>query len=402
MNDDRRYVKAMWAFALEENGDYARAAAVAREVLAEDPTGGWIGVGGFVGVVGCGRSPPPLTYLSRRWRHLMAADVTALHALAHTFEMVSAKAEGEETYKEFEGKWEHLEHSLFINHVAWHRAIFNLYLSPSPAAKAPTLLDVSGRAIRGLHGQHDQEANEGTRRALALYDGFLVTNNGTTAPATPLAMADAASLLWRLLLRGALDRADPRWATLRRFYAQGGYETAHVTSFNDMHMLLCLAVADPPAAKAALASMRRRATAVPGRVGRWLRRVQQRLTATPLEPTNVGVLAAVGLDVGEAILAFAEGQYARAARLLAASRPRWILVGGSHAQRDVLMLTLIEACVRGGGETDLLRLARELLAERASVKDPRNEEGTWDRLRAVEARLRAGGAEGARGSEEEL
>lgn len=51
LNDDRRYVKAMWAFALEENGDYARAAAVAREVLAEDPTGGWIGVGGFVGVL---------------------------------------------------------------------------------------------------------------------------------------------------------------------------------------------------------------------------------------------------------------------------------------------------------------------------------------------------------------
>lgn len=36
---DRRYAVAMWAFALEENGDYARAAAVARGVLAEDPTG---------------------------------------------------------------------------------------------------------------------------------------------------------------------------------------------------------------------------------------------------------------------------------------------------------------------------------------------------------------------------
>lgn len=288
--------------------------------------------------------------------------------------MVSAKADGERAYQEFEGKWEILEHSLFINHVAWHRAIFDLYLHPD-------------------HGDgDDDDGDDGTRRALTLYDGFLVTINGTTAPATPLAMADAASLLWRLLLRGSLARADPRWAALRRFYAAGGYETAHITSFNDVHMLLCLAIADPPAAQAALASMRRRATAVPGRVGRWLHRMQRRLltataaTTPPLEPTNVGVLATVGLSVGEAIVAFAEGNNARAVRLLAASRPRWILIGGSHAQRDVLMLTLIEACVRE--ETDL-RLARALLAERASVKDPRNEEGTWDRLRAVEARLRA-------------
>jgi hypothetical protein len=40
--DDGRYVEAMWAFALEENGDYARAAAVAREVLKEDPTGAFV------------------------------------------------------------------------------------------------------------------------------------------------------------------------------------------------------------------------------------------------------------------------------------------------------------------------------------------------------------------------
>jgi len=34
----------MWAFALEENGDYGRAAAAAREVLQEDPTGVCAGV----------------------------------------------------------------------------------------------------------------------------------------------------------------------------------------------------------------------------------------------------------------------------------------------------------------------------------------------------------------------
>jgi hypothetical protein len=49
MEADHRYVRSMWSFALEENGDYARAAAVARKVLKEDPTGAFFhlwGVGG--------------------------------------------------------------------------------------------------------------------------------------------------------------------------------------------------------------------------------------------------------------------------------------------------------------------------------------------------------------------
>ena len=196
-------------------------------------------------------------------------------------------------------------------------------------------------------------------------------------------MADAASLLWRSLLRGAINGANGGPAALRQFDAQGGYETAHVTAFNDMHMLLCLAVADPPAARGRpLASMRRRARFA--RLGRWARRAWRRVLSgfkgSAAESTNVKVLADVGLAVGEAILAFAEGNYGKAVALLRESQPRWTAIGGSHAERDVLALTLIEACLREG--TDL-PVARQLLAERASVKDPRNEEGTWDRLREV-------------------
>ena len=36
---DKRLVNAMWSFALEEGGDYTRAANVAKDVLAADPTG---------------------------------------------------------------------------------------------------------------------------------------------------------------------------------------------------------------------------------------------------------------------------------------------------------------------------------------------------------------------------
>jgi hypothetical protein len=366
---DRRYIEAMWAFALEENGDYARAAGVARAVLGEDPTGVCV-VYIYIPILDMiaalffrGRQTPPrpfpslLSYCPISQNPIPCVDLTALHALAHTFEMVSAKREGEAVYKQFAGQWEGLPHSLFTNHVAWHRAIFDLYI----------------------------DGEGGAQRALEIYDQFLVKDGGKTGPATPLAMADAASLLWRLALRG-IDPGAERWAALRGFYAQGGYERAHVSSFNDVHMLLCLAVADPPAARQALGSMRARAR---GRVGRWLHRTWRRVVLKgqvlgPAEPTNVRVLDEVGIAVGEAVLAFAEGEYGRAVSLLQRTRPRWVLIGGSHAQRDVLMLTLIEACVRE--ETDL-PLARRLLAERASVKDPRNEEGTWDRLWEVETRM---------------
>jgi len=66
------------------------------------------------------------------------------------------------------------------------------------------------------------------------------------------------------------------------------------------------------------------------------------------------------------------------------------LIGGSHAQRDVLELTLISACLKKETELDL---AGKLLAERAMGKDEGNEEGVWTLLRKVEERRRRRGEE---------
>jgi hypothetical protein len=347
-------INSMWAFALEENNDLHRAALVARQVLTTDPT-----------------------------------DVTALHALAHTFEMVSEKHTGQALYEEFAGQWEDLP-SLFKNHVAWHRAVFYL----------------------------EMEAQ--AEKALQVYDEFLVRDGGKTPPATPLAMADAASLLWRLSLKGVSeDLLRERWQTLRKFYTEGGYETAHITSFNDVHMLMCLAHADLPAAHAALRSMRK--LVGKGKKHRFVQWVKAHLSFLPKgkqqqqqkqggcmsrrllnlpESSNAKVLEVVGLQVGEALIKFAEGQYRETVRLLSASAGDWQRIGGSHAQRDILSLTLIEACLRN--KTDL-PLARRLLAERAAIKDPHDEEGVLTKLREVEARLEtvavAAGEAGAAGDE---
>jgi hypothetical protein len=64
------------------------------------------------------------------------------------------------------------------------------------------------------------------------------------------------------------------------------------------------------------------------------------------------------------MLAFAEGNYAAAIACALPVRDRAYTFGGSHAQRDVVTLTLIEAALRGGQHN----LARHLIAERTVHK----------------------------------
>ena len=80
--------------------------------------------------------------------------------------------------------------------------------------------------------------------------------------------------------------------------------------------------------------------------------------------TNAEMIREVGLPACRAIVAFGRGDYAAAVELLEPLRLVAHRFGGSHAQRDVLPLTLVEAALRGGQA----RLARALAAERMNVK----------------------------------
>lgn len=77
---------------------------------------------------------------------------------------------------------------------------------------------------------------------------------------------------------------------------------------------------------------------------------------------------AIALSVGrpllEALAAFDRGDYQAAATRLRDVRPIAQRLGGSHAQRDLIDLTLIEAARRSGH----LPLTRALVAERIQVK----------------------------------
>ena len=77
---------------------------------------------------------------------------------------------------------------------------------------------------------------------------------------------------------------------------------------------------------------------------------------------NRRVTAEVGRRLIDGALAFADGDYPQAVEAILPVRHEAVRIGGSHAQRDIVNLTLIAAAERSGQ----WRLARALLAERAA------------------------------------
>jgi hypothetical protein len=83
---------------------------------------------------------------------------------------------------------------------------------------------------------------------------------------------------------------------------------------------------------------------------------------------NLGFLRDVGLDATQAVLSFVRGDHADAIERLRRVRPRAQRFGGSHAQRDLIDLTLIEAARRDGQHA----LAQALTNERRSATRARS------------------------------
>jgi len=151
-------------------------------------------------------------------------------------------------------------------------------------------------------------------------------------------MVDAAALLWRLKLRGV--EVGDRWQGLAEVYAT---QPRGLYAFDDAHAMMTYVASGREAdADATLAAMAAAAEG-PG--------------------DNAQFTAEVGLPVAQAIHAFGRGNYAQTVELLRNVRNRAARFGGSHAQRDLLDLTLI-AAAREAGETSL---ERALLAERAEA-----------------------------------
>ena len=230
-------------------------------------------------------------------------DPWAIHAAAHVMEMQGRLADGIAWLDGRRADWS--EDNMLAVHNWWHLALFQL------------------------------EADQ-VDEVLALYDSHV----SRPAPAIALDLVDASALLWRLHLRGA--DVGARWQPVADDWL--GRAATGYYAFNDVHAIM-----------ASLSAGRREAAAE-------LRAAL--LHAAQRDGTNAMMSRDVGLPVADALIAFDRADYDTTIDLLMPVRVIAHRFGGSHAQRDVIGLTLIEAALRAGRAN----LAGALTAERAALK----------------------------------
>jgi tetratricopeptide (TPR) repeat protein len=241
--------------------------------------------------------------LGRRAIDLNPADIWAVHAVAHVLEMRGQTRSGIAFIKETSPNWS--ENNFCAFHNWWHLALLHL-----------------------------DEGDCDT--ALAVYDSRI-----RPAPTRVAGeMVDASAMLWRLRLRG-IDVGD-RWTELARSWEALGDDGYY--AFNDVHALMAfLATGDQRNTTRILASMD---------------------AASRRKEANAMMCRDVGLPVARALGAFEGQDFEITVDELQRARPFAHRYGGSHAQRDLLQLTLTEAALRAGRQS----LARALVAERLALK----------------------------------
>jgi hypothetical protein len=193
-----------------------------------------------------------------------------------------------------------------VTHIWWHLALF--YLSQGRDQKVLELYD---RHCWGVAKDYSQD------------------------------QIGAVSLLARFEIAG-ID-VGSRWQDLAQHLVARGHDT--VQPFLTLQYLYGLARAGRPEADSLLESVRHFAETAPS----FTREVWR----------------SVALPGCEGLYAYAQGDYTKAWCHLAASVPRMVEAGGSHAQRDLFEQILLDTAVKGGRSTS----AQQML-ELRRVADP--------------------------------
>jgi tetratricopeptide (TPR) repeat protein len=230
-------------------------------------------------------------------------DAWAVHAVTHVMEMQGRLRDGIDWLASRESDWS-IDNG-FAFHNWWHLALFQL-----------------------------ETGN--VARVLELYDERI----RATPSEVPLEMIDASALLWRLELRSA--NVGDRWQKLAACWAPLAEHAYY--AFNDAHAVMAFVGAGrTDLAQRTIAAMERKASGC---------------------DTNAMMTRDVGLPLARGVAAFAAGRYTDTIALLQPIRTIANRFGGSHAQRDLIHLTLVEAALRARQ----IRLARALIAERTQLK----------------------------------
>ncbi len=231
-------------------------------------------------------------------------DAWAAHAVAHVYEMRGEVAIGRDWLEDTAGGWS--EDCGFAYHNWWHLALLH------------------------LDAQNPQAA-------LKLYDERVRPRDSANVV---LEMLDASALLWRLHLDG-VDTGD-RFTRLARVWEEKIEDG--ILAFNDLHAIMAfLGAGRRDLAERTLQSMRRAANGA---------------------GDNAMMTHDVGLALADGFLAFDAKRHAEAVDRLAPVRAIAQRFGGSHAQRDVISLTLLHAAINGGMRSTAEALAAERLAHK--------------------------------------
>jgi hypothetical protein len=239
--------------------------------------------------------------LGREAVSLQPRDAWAQHAVVHVLEMQDRRDEGVAWMRSQTG-WQ-LDNGLAV-HNWWHLALHHL-----------------GRGDIAM--------------VLELYDGPVRADD---AP-SQLAMVDAAALLWRLQLQDV--PLGDRWERLAQRWSPLAGEAWF--TFNDWHAAMAFAAA--------------------GRADLLQTKLAAQTEALVRGDDQSRFVQRVGLAASMGFGAHAQQDWGRCVELLRAVRNHSHEFGGSHAQRDLIDLTLIDAARRGGQD----RLADALRDERAAT-----------------------------------
>lgn len=244
-------------------------------------------------------------------------DVWGIHAVAHGLEMQGRTKDGIAYLEKRRKDW--IADNFLNVHNCWHLALYYL----------------------------DAERPE---KSLELYDAVIFNERSNNVA---MELLDAAAMLWRMHLNG-IDVGD-RWRALTAVWSEKANDAFY--AFNDMHAAMCFAATGDPAGLQSTL------------------KAQEHLVASEDEGlTNLMMTRDVGLPVCRALFAFACEDYGAAVDHLMPIRYRAHHFGGSHAQRDVINRTLLEAALRSGR----IDLAEALISERLEQRptSPYN----WRRL----------------------
>jgi hypothetical protein len=255
---------------------------------------------------------PQAEEVGRRALAIEPRSPWAVHAVAHVMEMQGRFEEGGAWLRQHQAAW--AEGNGFAAHLWWHKALFRL-----------EALDLAG--------------------VLRLVDGHL---SGEALQIT-LQRVDAAAMLWRAHLLGE-DVAERCVALLAGWDlgGRGPTQTAGYYAFNDVHAVLAMLGAGEL-----------------HRAEAWVARCAERaMSPEDARRTNHSMAREVGLPLMRGLLAWKRGAAAAACEQIYPVRALAQRFGGSHAQRDLIDLTLLAAAAGGGHRA----LGRALVNERRMAK----------------------------------